>query len=308
MADDWYYTQSHERKGPVSLAKLKSMADEGWLIPNDLIWYPGMPNWVPAEKVRGLFGSALIQTLKGAVDGIGKHPVDTDSKLKPMPTDTKQAGTAVSTHTATHAKNRGPIIDWNSLTPRHILAGCGGFIAALGIAFTAVAHSPFALAFMLGGLALAAVGMHVEVGQLLGQAIENIGEASHKFRPCFSSTKPPYQAALSTRPINTPNIFADLPTNVTSEIFTTLLSASHVRVERIVSHGHCSPEAFWYDQDQAEWVIVLKGAARIQFEDLEIEMGPGSFLEIAAHQKHRVNWTTPDEPTVWLAVFYGEKA
>jgi len=25
---------------------------------------------------------------------------------------------------------------------------------------------------------------------------------------------------------------------------------------------------------------------------------------IAAHRKHRVEWTTPDEPTVWLAVFF----
>jgi hypothetical protein len=61
-----------------------------------------------------------------------------------------------------------------------MLAGCGGFIAALGIAFTAVATSPFALAFTLGGLALASVGMHVEVGQLLGLSVENIGKASHE--------------------------------------------------------------------------------------------------------------------------------
>ena len=61
-----------------------------------------------------------------------------------------------------------------------MLAGCGGFIAALGIAFTAVATSPFALAFTLGGLALASVAMHVEAGQLLGQSVENIGKASHE--------------------------------------------------------------------------------------------------------------------------------
>lgn len=81
---------------------------------------------------------------------------------------------------ATHANNNGPILDWDNLTPRHMLAGCGGFIAALGIAFTAVATSPFALAFTLGGLALASVAMHVEAGQLLGQSVENIGKASHE--------------------------------------------------------------------------------------------------------------------------------
>ena len=180
MADDWYYTQGHERTGPVSLARLKAMANEGWLTPNDLVWQQGMPNWVPAETVRGLFGTGLLQSLKGAVEGIAKHPSEADSKRKGMPTDTQRAGTVVSRHTARHANNNGPTLNWDNITPRHMLAGCGGFIAALGIAFTAVAGSPFALAFTLGGLALAAVGMHVEVGRILGQAIQNIGQALHE--------------------------------------------------------------------------------------------------------------------------------
>jgi cupin 2 domain-containing protein len=33
-------------------------------------------------------------------------------------------------------------------------------------------------------------------------------------------------------------------------------------------------------------------------------MRPGDFVKIPAHQKHRVDWTTPDELTVWLAVWY----
>ncbi len=51
--------------------------------------------------------------------------------------------------------------------------------------------------------------------------------------------------------------------------------------------------------------MVLKGAARLRFEDEAVEMRPGDFVNIPAHRKHRVEWTTPDEPTVWLAVFYG---
>jgi len=101
------------------------------------------------------------------------------------------------------------------------------------------------------------------------------------------------------------NLFADLPQPLPEELFNTLLQAGDVRIERIVSHGHASPAEFWYDQDQGEWVIVLKGAARLQFEDSLIELAPGDFLNIPAHQKHRVDWTTPDEPTIWLAVFYG---
>ncbi len=102
----------------------------------------------------------------------------------------------------------------------------------------------------------------------------------------------------------TTNLFVDIPSELPEEVFTTLISAANVRIERIVSHGHASPEGFWYDQDEYEWVIVLKGAARLRFEDSILEMKPGDFLNIPAHKRHRVEWTTPDEPTIWLAVFY----
>jgi cupin 2 domain-containing protein len=48
----------------------------------------------------------------------------------------------------------------------------------------------------------------------------------------------------------------------------------------------------------------LKGAARLRFEDEVVEMGPGDHVNIPARRKHRVEWTTPDEPTVWLAVHF----
>jgi len=102
----------------------------------------------------------------------------------------------------------------------------------------------------------------------------------------------------------TANLFAEIPSNLPDELFTTLLQAANVRIERIISHGHASAPDFWYDQPQHEWVIVLKGAARLQFEDGMVEMKVGDFINIPAFKKHRVEWTTPDEPTIWLAVFY----
>ena len=102
------------------------------------------------------------------------------------------------------------------------------------------------------------------------------------------------------------NLFADLPDRLPAELVTKLLDTADVRIERIISHGHASPADFWYDQSQAEWVIVLKGAARLQFEDGMVEMNPGDFMNIPDHRKHRVEWTTTDEPTIWLAVHYGE--
>ena len=104
----------------------------------------------------------------------------------------------------------------------------------------------------------------------------------------------------------TADLFADVPAHLPDELFTTLLEATDVRIERIVSHGHVSPGEFWYDQDRPEWVVVLKGAARLRFEDDVIEMRPGDFVNIPAHKKHRVEWTTPDEPTIWLAIHYAD--
>ena len=100
------------------------------------------------------------------------------------------------------------------------------------------------------------------------------------------------------------NLFDNLPTSIPSELIEVLAANQHVRIERIVSHGHHSPEGFWYDQTEHEWVIVLKGAATLRFENGIVEMKPGDCVNIPAHTKHRVECTTPDEPTIWLAVFY----
>lgn len=104
------------------------------------------------------------------------------------------------------------------------------------------------------------------------------------------------------------NLFADLPTRLPEELVTILCENSHVRIERIVSVGHGSPDGYWYDQEKAEWVVVLKGEAKLLFEgdDGPITMGPGDHILIPAHRKHRVDWTIPGTPTVWLAVFVGD--
>jgi cupin 2 domain-containing protein len=101
------------------------------------------------------------------------------------------------------------------------------------------------------------------------------------------------------------NLLTDLPKNISQETFETLAQGNGVRIERIVSHGHSSPEGFWYDQPQAEWVVVLKGEAKllIEGEPAPVLLKVGDHLTIPAHIKHRVEWTTPAEPTIWLAVF-----
>lgn len=101
------------------------------------------------------------------------------------------------------------------------------------------------------------------------------------------------------------NLFADLPPSLPTELVQTLLEASGLRIERIISHGHSSPEGFWYGQDTHEWVLVVSGVARLRFEGEEpFEMRAGSFINIPAHKRHRVEWTDLNQPTIWLAIHY----
>lgn len=98
-------------------------------------------------------------------------------------------------------------------------------------------------------------------------------------------------------------IYAAIPERLPDELFEILAISEHQRIERIVSLGHASPEGFWYDQEQDEFVILLRGAARLRFEGEDpVEMKAGDYVAIPAHCRHRVDWTDPDQPTVWLAV------
>ena len=101
------------------------------------------------------------------------------------------------------------------------------------------------------------------------------------------------------------NLFEELPLHLSEELVTVLASHSGCRIERIVSQGQKSPDNFWYDQDEHEWVIVIKGEGHLRFENEEpISMKPGDHCLIPAHRRHRVEWTTPHELTIWLAVFF----
>ena len=102
------------------------------------------------------------------------------------------------------------------------------------------------------------------------------------------------------------NLFDRLPARLPAEVVDTIVSADGVRIERIVSHGHCSPPGFWYDQAEHEWVLLLGGEATLRFErdNRIVQLSAGTHVNIPAHERHRVERTADNEPTVWLAVFY----
>lgn len=104
------------------------------------------------------------------------------------------------------------------------------------------------------------------------------------------------------------NLLRGLPLASPDEVFETLLQAPGVKLERIVSRGQTTPEGEWYDQGWDEWVMLLAGAARllVEDEDEEITLEPGDALLLPAHCRHRVTWTDPAQPTLWLALHVGK--
>ena len=102
------------------------------------------------------------------------------------------------------------------------------------------------------------------------------------------------------------NLLFPLPDARAAEYVAALFTRPGLRLERIVSLGQASPPGFWYDQPEGEWVLLLAGAARLRFADQTEArlLGPGDWLDIAPHRRHRVDWTDPENPTVWLAVSY----
>ncbi len=100
------------------------------------------------------------------------------------------------------------------------------------------------------------------------------------------------------------NLLADVPAGAPDEIFQTLLERSGLKIERIISNGQASPQGFWYDSPQDEWVLLLSGSAGLECEGDAAPriMRPGDWLHLPAHCRHRVAWTDAGEPTVWLAV------
>lgn len=104
------------------------------------------------------------------------------------------------------------------------------------------------------------------------------------------------------------NLLDAIAPRAVDEELTTLLAGDSVRIERIVSHGHLTPDDAWYDQDWGEWVLLVEGSAELLFEH---EAAPrrlraGDYVRIPPHARHRVTATDPDRPTVWLAVHFRE--
>jgi cupin 2 domain-containing protein len=130
------------------------------------------------------------------------------------------------------------------------------------------------------------------VGNIAPEAVQlSATSASHKER----------RAHRGEVTIRVQNLFANLPELSGSEASLGLFETPSIKIQRIVSQSYSSPPGFWYDQDEDEWVIVVRGEATLEFEagDL-VRMKEGDYVTIPRHVKHRIQQTDPR--TIWLAV------
>lgn len=100
------------------------------------------------------------------------------------------------------------------------------------------------------------------------------------------------------------NIFDKIIVDKEEENFFEIFKNETIKIEKIVSNGQISPENFWYEQEKSEFILLLEGFAILEFENREVELKKGDCINIKAMQKHRVKFTSLDEPTIWFAVFY----
>ena len=150
--------------------------------------------------------------------------------------------------------------------------------------------------------ALRACDQHHEVVALAAQHGFEIGrrwgDSSAASRPSLES------------PSNQSNLFSSTCPAAGEERVDRLIEGSGWRLERIHSCLASSPEGFWYDQAETEWVMVLRGSAQLQFADEQRprDLCVGDSLLISPHRRHRVVTTDPDPGTLWLALFWSADA
>ncbi len=104
--------------------------------------------------------------------------------------------------------------------------------------------------------------------------------------------------------MDTKNIYNSSVLNKQEEVIEEILSTKSFRLEKISSFGHRTPDNEWYDQDNDEWVLLLKGRATIlfQIQNKTVNLKEGDYFLIKKHIKHRVEYVSED--ALWLCIHF----
>jgi hypothetical protein len=173
-ATDWFYARqssgtaspSLQREGPVSERRLRELAQDGWIGPEDLVWRPGLPDWMAAREVPGLFSRPLGRSLLNAIDRAAVGLADSVQLLRSRLPGQKDDAVDVAPDREAAEAPPGPPPWIERVPPRYLLAVLGGMTALLGITFAAIAPSQLARGLIAGGVAMLTFGLHQEIGWL----------------------------------------------------------------------------------------------------------------------------------------------
>ena len=89
----------------------------------------------------------------------------------------------------------------------------------------------------------------------------------------------------------------DLP-KVDSEIFETILKHKNIEIKKIVSNTLKTPQTFCQKED--EFVVLLKGCAKIEINGEVKKLKAGDYLFIPANTPHTLLKTK--KIAIWLAI------
>ncbi len=96
------------------------------------------------------------------------------------------------------------------------------------------------------------------------------------------------------------NLF-EVAAPASGEQFDVLARFGATEIERISSSATSDGE--WYEQAHDEWVVLLRGSARLEVEGQILELAAGDYLSLPACTRHRVIETSSG--AVWLAAHVG---
>jgi hypothetical protein len=75
-SDIWYYHQLGANHGPVDFTHLQYLAVSGQILPDDLVWKEGLPEWIAAGRVPGLIkANPGLSAIPTAPVYVGVSPV-----------------------------------------------------------------------------------------------------------------------------------------------------------------------------------------------------------------------------------------
>lgn len=93
------------------------------------------------------------------------------------------------------------------------------------------------------------------------------------------------------------------------EKFISIINSENIKIEKIISTGQITEKGVWLEQNWDEFVVLISGEAKLSFEgeDEHLKLNIGDYVLIPKNVKHRVEFTSKEKPTIWLAIHYNFK-